>query len=94
MTAADDARSLITNTLDEYSAVVARLVETYGVFLVWAPLGDDIGHWDGHRRTATVNIDSAVDDQAWFVREIETLCSIGEHAVPAARRMAHLRLVD
>lgn len=93
MTAADDTRSLLASTMGEYTDVIRRLVGTYGVKLSWASLGVDVGHWDGPHRAATVNVDSPIDDQVWFVREIETLCSIGRHAVPAARPRVHLRVV-
>jgi hypothetical protein len=80
--------------LNDLVDLAHRLTDQLGVTICYIDMPDgDLGDWHGPTRTLYIRKGCHIEDQTWLLTQLWLLLTIGPEAAPAARRVAHLRLV-
>jgi hypothetical protein len=73
--------------------LVRRLADI-GITTRTSPLPPhEVADWHSDTHTLHLRVDATLDQQIWVLQQFWNYTAIGAHAAPAARRVAHLRLV-
>lgn len=79
---------------DGFLSLIERLHGQYDLTVMYMPLGDRLGAWDGPTNTILIDQDATLEDQTWFLTQVWQLVSIGPSAIdPAAVREPRLTVV-
>lgn len=82
-------------TLDGWSSVIRRLVDTYGVNVVFCELPPhQLGDWDSVSNRLLIRTDAYLCDQVWLLQQMWNYLAVGPHASAGARRQPVLSLVS
>lgn len=77
-----------------FLSLIGRLHGEYGLTIVYKPLKDSVGTWDGPANTILIDQDASLEDQTWFLCQVWLLIASGTSAIDrAAMREPKLVLV-
>jgi hypothetical protein len=79
---------------DGFLSLIERLHGQLGVNVVYVPLGDRLGRWDGPTHTVLIDRYACLEDQMWLLNQVWFLIAAGPSAIDeAATRDPRLTLV-